>query len=801
MLNNGLFKKLIFNKYKVQNLLHLSTKGSVYKGVNIKDNTPVAIKLIKKNEKYNLLESEAYYLYYIKGFGIPKIFSYGHFGIYNVLIEELLGKSLIQIFNEKSQKKFNIKDICLIALQSIDRLEYIHSKFLVHRDIKPDNFVIGRNNPNVIYLIDFEYSHKYKSSRTGKHIRFKTLKYAYGSLGYLSINGNKGYEQTRRDDLESLGYMLIFLATGTLPWFQVEKLKLNKVEKYFFVYKIKKSLNSKILCKDLPEEIAKYYDYCKGLFFEEEPDYNYLRSLFKTILIRINHKNDFNFSWISNKIINQSSGKIENSIVQRKRFSPHTRLLKKIELSLSKKRNQNNSNILRKKIDPSIIHINLEANINKIDKEIKCNKNNSNFIIDKNSEEKRNIFKEEQTERENMLNKYDKNNIMDETTNREDLKGIISISLENTKRLKSRKKEIGENDNEACGEISNKLVSKKRKINLKQFQNYSKKSNLKLLENYQKFQKKKKIKKMDDEDNTFHDINNDGNINTEYYPKKNRIYEKIGGGNKLFFACENKIHSKAKTNDLFNINKNTINNEKNIESETDIFSIKKIINKNNIAKKINIMNENNIINKNKENKINKEKTQVKKINFILRKDFWPKQANKQENNLNSINSDLSFCYTSNLYNNKNNKNLSFQNTNLNNINNMNRIVSDYHSNYKKKLFYNKKLISLSSDKYTYNPIYFSGNYECHTKSNPNKEKSNLNKSNDNNKILSDNNIYNNQLKKRKREKIPRGNYNDYCFDNKRNSNYPSKPNIINIININALNNYNNILRINEMKKK
>ena len=273
---------------------------------------------------------------------------------------------------------------------------------------------------------------------------------------------------------------------------------------------------------------------------------------------------------------------------------------------------------------------------------------------------------------------------------------------------------------------------------------------------------------MDDEDNTFHDINNDGNINTEYYPKKNRIYEKIGGGNKLFFACENKIHSKAKTNDLFNINKNTINNEKNIESETDIFSIKKIINKNNIAKKINIMNENNIINKNKENKINKEKTQVKKINFILRKDFWPKQANKQENNLNSINSDLSFCYTSNLYNNKNNKNLSFQNTNLNDINNMNRIVSDYHSNYKKKLFYNKKLISLSSDKYTYNPIYFSGNYECHTKLNPNKEKSNLNKSNDNNKILSDNNIYNNQLKKRKREKIPRGNYNDYCFDNKKN---------------------------------
>ena len=142
----------------------------------------------------------------------------------------------------------------MIALQSIDRLEYIHSKFFIHRDIKPGNFVIGRNDPNIIYLIDFEYSHKYKSSRTGKHIRFKKLNLFCGSLGFSSINANGRYEQSRRDDLESLGYMLIFLATGTLPWFKVEKLKLTDIKKkYNLVYNIKKSLNSKILCKDLPE--------------------------------------------------------------------------------------------------------------------------------------------------------------------------------------------------------------------------------------------------------------------------------------------------------------------------------------------------------------------------------------------------------------------------------------------------------------------------------------------------------------------------------------------------------------------
>ena len=126
------------------------------------------------------------------------------------------------------------------------------------------------------------------------------------------------------------------MATGTLPWFEVEKLKLSNIKKYSFVYNIKKSLNSQILCKDLPEEISKYYDYCKGLFFEEEPNYNYLRSLFKTILTKINHKNDLNFSWISNKIINQST-KIGKNIIQRKRVSPQIRLLNSIELSLRKK--------------------------------------------------------------------------------------------------------------------------------------------------------------------------------------------------------------------------------------------------------------------------------------------------------------------------------------------------------------------------------------------------------------------------------------------------------------------------------
>ena len=282
-------KKLIFNKYRIQNLINSSNLATVYKGVNEKDNTPVAIKIEKKNNNCNMnfLESEAFYLYHLKGFGIPKIISFGRHGFNHVLIEELLDESLSQIFDRKKEYNINIKDICMIALQSIDRLEYIHSKFVIHRDIKPDNFVIGRNDPEVIYLIDFGLSRRYKSSRTGKHIRFNNIKLTYGSLRYLSINGNKGYEQSRRDDLESLGYMLIYLATDFLPWLEAEKLQINVVKKYIVIYKIKKSYTSKKLCKGLPEEIPKYLDYCRGLLFEEDPNYKYLRYLFEIILIRI----------------------------------------------------------------------------------------------------------------------------------------------------------------------------------------------------------------------------------------------------------------------------------------------------------------------------------------------------------------------------------------------------------------------------------------------------------------------------------------------------------------------------------
>jgi len=128
------------------------------------------------------------------------------------------GNISLEILFLDLSKKFTILDICQIALQCIDRIEYVHSKGIIHCDIKPENFVIGLDDPNVIYLIDFGLGQKYISLKTGKHIEFLFTGYMTGTARYCSVNNHLGIEPSRRDDLESLCYILIYFLRGSLPW-------------------------------------------------------------------------------------------------------------------------------------------------------------------------------------------------------------------------------------------------------------------------------------------------------------------------------------------------------------------------------------------------------------------------------------------------------------------------------------------------------------------------------------------------------------------------------------------------------
>ena len=212
---------------------------------------------------------------------------------------ELLGKSLEDIF-QSQEKKFTIKTVCMIGIQMLDRLEFVHSKNIIHRDIKPDNFVLGLDNKShIIYLLDFGLSKKFRSSRTHQHIKFSVNKKLTGTARYASINALKGCEQSRRDDLEAIGYVLMYFLRGSLPW---QGLHVNKGEdRYKKILMKKKGTSAEDLCKGFPKQFIEYINYTRNLEFEADPDYKFLRGLLTDILDKEKCSFDFWYDWIKEK--------------------------------------------------------------------------------------------------------------------------------------------------------------------------------------------------------------------------------------------------------------------------------------------------------------------------------------------------------------------------------------------------------------------------------------------------------------------------------------------------------------------
>ena len=204
-----------FGKYKCVKKLGEGSFGSIYKAEYNGNYFALKFESIEKGQ--NLLENEATIMEYLKGPNIPYIKLYGSTSEYNILVMQLLGKSLENIFEEK--KIFSLKTVCMIGYQFVTVLEYIHNKHILHRDIKPDNFVMGLNKlSQYVYLLDFGLAKKYRSSRTLKQIPLVNRKKLTGTARYASINALRGYEHSRRDDLEAAGYVLIYFIKGRLPW-------------------------------------------------------------------------------------------------------------------------------------------------------------------------------------------------------------------------------------------------------------------------------------------------------------------------------------------------------------------------------------------------------------------------------------------------------------------------------------------------------------------------------------------------------------------------------------------------------
>ncbi|XP_076933921.1 casein kinase 1-like protein 7 isoform X2 [Bidens hawaiensis] len=262
---------LVFGgKFKLGKKIGSGSFGELYLGVNIQTGEEVAVKLESVKTRHPKLhyESKIYRLFQ-GGSGIPNLKWFG---------------------------KLSLKTVLMLADQLLNRVEFMHERGFLHRDLKPDNFLMGLGRKaNQVYAIDFGLAKKYRDLQTHKHIPYRENKNLTGTARYCSINTHLGVEQSRRDDLESLGYILMYFMRGSLPW---QGLKAgNKKQKYDRISEKKMFTSIEVLCKSYPSEFVSYFHYCRSLRFEDKPAYSYLKKLFRDLFIREGYQYDYVFDW------------------------------------------------------------------------------------------------------------------------------------------------------------------------------------------------------------------------------------------------------------------------------------------------------------------------------------------------------------------------------------------------------------------------------------------------------------------------------------------------------------------------
>lgn len=293
---------LVANKYKLGQIIGSGSFGELRHAIDVKTNELVAVKLeeVKAGQKSVPLEQEfkCYRMIGDNVEGFPKIFHYGKYDKYNALVMELLDKNLEALFNQCG-RQFSLKTTIYVFLQLLQRIERVHSANLVYRDVKPENFLLGRegtNKANLIHIIDFGLAKQYYFPETKTHIEMQFGRSLTGTARYMSINSHLGKEQSRRDDLESIGYMMLyFVRQGKLPWSGLKADSLK--QRYANICLAKRATPIETLCYGCPEAFKDYFRLVRTMEFEEKPDYQKLKKLFVKLFLKEKFEDDGLYDW------------------------------------------------------------------------------------------------------------------------------------------------------------------------------------------------------------------------------------------------------------------------------------------------------------------------------------------------------------------------------------------------------------------------------------------------------------------------------------------------------------------------
>lgn len=291
-------KKVVGEKYKLIKKIGAGSFGQIYSGEDIVSHEKVSIKVEPTNSKVPQLSYESKLYMLLQGCAnVPKFYWYGVEDDNNFMVIDLLDKSLEDLLHICGGQ-MSLKTVLMLIDQMISSVEYMHNKNFVHRDIKPDNFLMGRKNTaNQVFVIDFGLSKSYRDSITHLHIPFSEGRSLTGTARYASVNTLRGVEPSRRDDMESLGYVWIYLLKGSLPWMGLDAK--DRKAKYEKICQVKAKTSLEKLCEDLPEEFINYLNSVKSLRFAETPNYALYKKMFRNLFQNLGYEYDYKYDWLN----------------------------------------------------------------------------------------------------------------------------------------------------------------------------------------------------------------------------------------------------------------------------------------------------------------------------------------------------------------------------------------------------------------------------------------------------------------------------------------------------------------------